>query len=239
MLGGGAPTGGSSADASGGSPADASGGSSAEAPGGSSADVPGGSSADFPAGSPAVEDPGGAGASSAPLSCFDNADCPDAWTCEKESCTASAGSCIPHPIFCDLAPAPVCGCDGITYWNDCLRKQIGPSASTSGECETNARRCRDARECGGPNTRCGRLVLPGDPCGPIPDGHMPGPDEEPGGLPPPPPGNCWAIPDSCDPSLDPLRWDECGGPEPRACTDTCGALRSGRPHVKNVTGMCP
>lgn len=196
------------------------------------------------AGSGGTETEGDAGAASTPISCHDDNDCPDAWSCEKSSCSASVGSCIPHPVCFDVAPDPVCGCDGITYWNDCLRKQVGPSASTRGECGIDARRCWERRDCGGENTECGLLVLPTDTCKPWPDGPH-GPDPDPPGPPDgrEPYGTCWAIPDHCDASLDPLRWTPCDGmdpgPQTSECTDTCGALRSGWPHIKNVSGTCP
>lgn len=185
-------------------------------------------------------EPGSAGSSAGsentPIACRDDHDCPEAWSCDKASCAEIEGFCIPHPLCFDLAPNPVCGCDGVTYWNDCLRKQVGPAASTPGECEASARRCWDARDCGNYG-QCGYLVLPGDPCRPRSDGPH-GPDDDLPDQPPPPPGRCWALPDRCDPSLDPLRWNECGEQD-GFCTDTCTALRSGRPFVKSTSGTCP
>ena len=37
--------------------------------------------------------------------------------------------------MCEEAPQPVCGCDGITYWNDCLRRAAGITAKRFGECD--------------------------------------------------------------------------------------------------------
>src|SRR5438270_12468146 len=41
---------------------------------------------------------------------------------------------------CSTAPAPVCGCDGRTYRNDCLRESGGVSKAHAGRCASPYRR---------------------------------------------------------------------------------------------------
>jgi hypothetical protein len=162
----------------------------------------------------------GGGAGESGTTCTDSSECPAFWTCEKASCSDETGVCEPRPVFCPPEPIPVCGCDHVTYWNDCVRRQSGASAARgNGECRSGARTCSTGDDCGVPNASCARIFPP------IPD---PGAFCNPAA-----PGVCWVVPARCEPSADPLRWRECApyGGEPPPCVDTCGAIVSERPHI--------
>jgi hypothetical protein len=162
---------------------------------------------------------GGAGASDGGsfLACTTEADCPPTWTCSKPGCAAPTGQCEPRPIFCDPSPAPVCGCDHVTYWNDCVRRQNGMPASTFGECGAGARSCTTASDCGVSTATCSHVQPPSFPCGPEPA------------------GTCWVTPLDCA-GLPPTstRWTLCPLPPfgtTPTCVDACTAIRSGQQYV--------
>ncbi len=160
-------------------------------------------------------------------SCTTNEECGLSSFCERDSCGAATGVCQVRPTFCEDMRAETCACDGVTFWNDCLRRQRGETASVPGQC-TSA-----AAECGGP-TKC---ALVGAYCAklfPQPDAKCDGPREAIGGV-------CWVLPNTCpmedagpkhgDP-MDP-KWITCMGgpppPPPMGCTGTCDAIRSQEP----------
>lgn len=148
-----------------------------------------------------------------PVACGTSDDCPGGAFCSKATCAAATGTCELFPPQCDPTLSPVCGCDGITYFDDCWRRAAGAPAATVGAC-----RRESATPCGGPQhaacpagALCARLLGFGGPC------------------PFDPPGTCWVIPPACpppSPEPPPDAWDDCA-PQGRRCVDTCNAVRSG------------
>ncbi len=80
--------------------------------------------------------------------------CPDASFClfAIGSCGSDGrtGSCAPFPELCAEVFAPVCGCDGVTYVNQCFAYIAQRSIRSEGECPG------DVEVCGG---------IAGVPCG--------------------------------------------------------------------------
>ncbi len=139
--------------------------------------------------------------------CESNEDCPVSWVCEKPDCGAPTGVCEARPVFCPSEPMPVCGCDQVTYWNDCVRRKAGAAAALAGECRAGALPCSDGSDCGIANAHCARLIPAGESC-----------DDD-------APGICWVTPDVCEPSSDKLRWLHCGeDPATAKCVSTCEAI---------------
>jgi hypothetical protein len=69
--------------------------------------------------------------------CKRNADCGDGQFCEfaVSLCgDAGTGKCEDRGEICPQIFKPVCGCDGETYPNDCLRRVAGVSLRSEGEC---------------------------------------------------------------------------------------------------------
>lgn len=170
---------------------------------------------------------GGEGGFRDVLSCKTDLDCQSSWWCQKPDCFALSGQCTPIQVFCNEPPNPVCGCNGITYWNDCVRREALVAAAMPDGCRAEARPCTRAEDCGTEDAECAFLYPRPDRC-----------DE-------PPSGTCWVLPRQCPSGNDSqgdARWIECldsppmpGVPLPPdfpKCVDTCTAIRSGRAHVR-------
>ncbi|MDB5215803.1 MAG: hypothetical protein JWO86_3730 [Myxococcaceae bacterium] len=167
-----------------------------------------------------------------PKRCVDSSECSTKEFCSRVGCGDVAGSCELAPVLCEEEAHAVCGCDGITYWNDCLRRAAGVSSMTSGECGYNARSCGKTGHGSVPGpdiecpqgTYCARLLsLPGDAQPPL---EFCASQE---------PGTCWAIPAACPEHGGPDRWTICGSKT--GCTSTCDAIRSGAPYKR--AKACP
>ena len=77
--------------------------------------------------------------------CLYDSDCGAGMTCNVEGCGSEAsGTCVVASNGCNRMLAPVCGCDGETYSNDCTRQVAGAALAHDGACVA-----QDNDECGG------------------------------------------------------------------------------------------
>lgn len=142
-------------------------------------------------------------------------DCAPGEYCEKSACGDERGTCSARPLECASGLSPVCGCDGLTYFHDCLRKQSGVSASHAGACEGDAVRCGGRMDARCPRaTSCAKLLRDRAAC----QADLV--------------GTCWVLPE-CDGSReDGERFAPCAGDRVEECVDTCAAIHSNKPHFR-------
>jgi hypothetical protein len=175
---------------------------------------------------------GGAGAGGkggmggAPADCKLDTQCPGNQYCKKANCDDEDGHCTaPGPECRGTAAAfePVCGCDGITYWNRCVVEHEGFNVAAAGECTGNNRPVctRDAGGVSCPlrlNAHCYRPV---DQCG----------------EPSPTMGFCWVLPPAC-PTNEEQTQRYCGGPAGSArCIGLCEVI-SAENSFQRDAGQC-
>lgn len=156
-----------------------------------------------------------------PSTCGAQADCEVNEYCKKTQCNEERGVCQIRPGSCAPSDAPVCGCDRISYLNDCLREAAGVNLNSTGPCTSTAMRCGGRERDGCPEgAYCGVFVPVGPGCGRDV-----------------PPGTCWVVPAQCGETSEPGdRFIPCP-PSPPECVDACTAIKSQQPYGR--VSECP
>jgi hypothetical protein len=172
-----------------------------------------------------------------------NDDCSPSSYCARRDCGEMHGHCHVRPVVCDDNPAPVCGCDGVSYWNECMREFTGATASVpGGDC---ARLGLQVANCDSfqfpPQTDGGVLPSPKNPC-PVSDAYCARLSYDKGGCGGSPmhplDGQCWVLPPKC-PDDDGAKWLSCMSMAGPQCVTTCQAIRSQQPYFPKIDDLCP
>jgi hypothetical protein len=160
-----------------------------------------------------------AGADAA-ASCASNTDCLPSEFCSMAACGDAKGICAARPLKCDSYGTTVCGCDGVNYWNDCLRQQNGQAASVAGECKT-------PKTCGGiASIQCPYTIAV---CAYQFDQQSECAMMD-------PMGQCWVLPDTCPTIVIGGQLRQCNSSTLK-CFDSCTAMKTGGTYYTDTT--CP
>ncbi len=135
----GSGTGGAAGSGTGGAAGSGTGGAAGSGTGGAAGSGTGGAAGSGTGGA-AGSGTGGAAGSGGGTACTPSGTaCPKGQYCNAPNC--STGTCAPIPAQTS-AKSPVCGCDGITYWNGTVAANAGISVSAKGA-------CKPGKTCGG------------------------------------------------------------------------------------------
>jgi hypothetical protein len=146
--------------------------------------------------------------------CQQSSDCAEGFYCSKTDCLVDGGTCQGRPAVSDCSNElqlgmGACGCDGVEYWNSCLRRAAGVNAAPN--ClGLSTSPCQSSAECPGADAGSGAV------CAKILGCNLP--------------GICWVLPTSCPSDTIytfPFTFQSCGAPG--TCVDFCAAIKSEEP----------
>ena len=84
--------------------------------------------------------------------CLSNDMCQPEEYCLLPGCGANSGNCAQRPVDCPDSWQPVCGCDKVTYSNECEAAQMGMTVDHEGECEQVS--CSSNQDCNDSSLFC-------------------------------------------------------------------------------------
>lgn len=205
----GTAAGGATAASGGNGGAAASGGAGATGGAGSGGDASGGSAQGGAGGE------GGGGQSGACV--WDGPPCGTGQYCFAPTC--AAGTCQDIPDDPDKTQDPVCGCDGVHYWNAEVAASHAMSVASTGKCAAPSV-CEGFANLQCPGTsHCAKLYASVGLCGGADVG-----------------GECWGMPANCDGIVTiGGTWHICGDD---LCRSDCAAILSEEKHFSDPGG-CP
>jgi hypothetical protein len=152
--------------------------------------------------------------------CSSAADCMPGTVCLMAPTVCDAGTCEQAVSCSDTSYNPQCGCNMVTYLNNCELLKAGVGLKAPTQCGVFSAIVDAGATGGGAMGQCDVRTNAGCTNGticaglyPLPRGVCSSDFAAP---------SCWAIPESCS---SPLRFDPCGSGE--SCVDSCKAITKG------------
>lgn len=185
-----------------------------------SADAAGGGEGGEPLDGAVPDGPGSDGDARSPGACNvgSTTDCESGFYCAANDSTCTRGTCASKTGGVSLALSAVCGCDGITYWNETVASHEGVAVKNRVACAVTT-----AKVCGG-------FVGLSCPAGSFCNYEVRGDlscntsDSD---------GTCWALPSVCPLVGQPSR--KCG--PSGSCTGQCDVIRKQESYYRDLS--CP
>ena len=149
--------------------------------------------------------------------CTDDSHCRGNEFCARDSCNDENGHCERRQVSVDSTFSPVCGCDGVVYWNDSVRKQLGinmagqesqPECNVGGLACSGPGTCPHGASCARESKTCTSDTT----------------------------GACWQLPPNCPPPGG-LRFVRCA--DTTTCAAACEAFRTEEPYQRLSSDECP
>lgn len=155
---------------------------------------------------------GGGGGAAPGSPCNWGDDCGLGLFCDAPGCGAGMCALRPIPAAVHGDPMPVCGCDGVTYWNPDVAAYDGVATMAQGVCAAGMV-CGKGMPCKG-GLRCNTPVADASQCGAK---SM---------------GTCWGVPISC-----PVMGAGAKACTNQQCATICELIQSQNPYFDD--GTCP
>jgi hypothetical protein len=159
---------------------------------------------------------GGGGGGSACAWSPNSNPCASGFYCDAPGC--GQGTCVPLGATDDPVQASVCGCDGVSYWNQATAAVHGMAVATAGAC-TQSLTCGGFAQIPCPDQKHYCAVdVSGIGCNVADPG-----------------GSCWGLPFTCPTVVIDTTWRLCAS---QTCNDLCSAIKSGDMFFEDIPN-CP
>jgi hypothetical protein len=144
------------------------------------------------------------------VACGAGDSCGQGFVCFNPGCDTQGASGVCKPVGVSAAADPVCGCDGVTYWNS----RLAAASSQPIRAEAACTGVTTAKRCSGEGTACNHgqgevCAFPQSLCSNAATDM----------------GSCWALPPTCDGATTNARRCEGGN---TGCENLCEMIRSGK-----------
>ncbi len=154
------------------------------------------------------------------VACGAGDSCGQGFVCFDAGCGAKGSAGVCKPVDASATAEPVCGCNGVTYWNSGLAAASSQPIHAEAACTSVAM----AKRCNGEGAACNKgqgevCAFPQLVCSNVATDM----------------GTCWAMPPTCDGATVTARRCEGGN---TGCENLCQMIKSGKAFRSEGGGGC-